>query len=99
MARESTQLEGYWDQMCAQYPTATVTNARKGLDKKGKKYSAEMINIVKEKIGGEGTIGARGMRELAAQDENFQKVWNKAVENSKGNEGKAAYVLKRMTGK
>ena len=83
MARESTKLEGYWDQLCAQYPTATaaskviksfVTNARKGLDKKGKKYSAEMINTVKEKIGGEGTIGAKGMRELAAADENFQKV-------------------------
>ena len=107
MATQSTQLEEYWDQMLARYPTPTaaskviksfVTNARKGVEKKGEKYSEEMINIVKEKIGGEDNIGARGMRELAAQDGNFKKVWMKAVENNKGSEGRAAYVLKRMAG-
>ena len=62
-----------------------MTNARRGLDRKGKKYSVDMIATVKQKIGGQGTMGAKNMRELAAEDEEFQKVWQKALENSKQN--------------
>ena len=54
-----------------------ITNARKGLERKGKKYSVYMIATVKEKIGGQGIMVAKNMRELANDDE-FQKVWQKA---------------------